>query len=57
MSILNNAESVPDARVIAASAVAFFEANRHAEDISHETRCIALKLSHNIAIEMYREHE
>jgi hypothetical protein len=53
--ILDNADAAPDARVIAASAIALFEASRHADDISSDTRAITLKLAHNIASEMYRE--
>ena len=53
--ILDNPDASPDARVIAASAIAFFEAARHADDISSDTRSITLKLAHNIASEMYRE--
>lgn len=55
--ILDNADAAPDARVIAAGAIAFFEAARHAGDISSDTRAITLKLAHNIASEMYREDE
>lgn len=57
MRILENADALPDARVIAASAIAFFEASRHSEEITTDTRAITLKLAHNIASEMYREGE
>ena len=55
--ILDNANAAPDARVIAAAGIAFFEAARHADDITSETKSITLKLAHNIASEMYRESE
>lgn len=53
MRILNNADANPDARVIAACFVAFFETKNHAEDLDSSTRTIALKLSHMVAASIY----
>lgn len=53
MSILNNPDATPDARVIAACTIAFFEANDHAEVVEKSTRAIALKLSHMVAAAIY----
>jgi len=53
MRILNNAEANPDARVIAACAVAFLEARNHADEIDPSTATIALKLSHMVAAQIY----
>jgi len=53
MRILNNAKANPDARVIAACFVAFFEAKTHAEDLDSSTRSIVLKLSHMSAAAIY----
>ncbi len=53
MRILNNPDSDPDARVIAAVAVALFEANEQAFDLSKEARAIVLKLSYLVAAAIY----
>lgn len=53
MRILNNPDSDPDARAIAAAAVAMFEINEHAFDLSKETCSIVLKLSHMAAAAIY----
>lgn len=43
----------PPTRAVAAVAVALFEANEHAFDLSKETRAIVLKLSHLVAAAIY----
>ena len=53
MRVLGDAESSPDARVVAACSIAFFEALDHAEIIHAPTRAIALKLSHMVAAQIY----
>lgn len=53
MLILNNPDSDPNARAVAAAAVALFEVNEHAFDLSKETRAIVLKLSHLVAAAIY----
>ena len=57
MRILNNRESSPNARIIAAHTVAFFESAEHAEDSDASTRSIALKLSHMASAENYKGGE
>ncbi|MBD3825636.1 hypothetical protein [Stenotrophomonas sp.] len=44
MRILNSTDASPDARVIAAFAVMFFEAVEHADELDAETYAIAHKL-------------
>lgn len=44
MRILNSADTGPNERVIAASAVAFFEANKAVGELDPETKTIAHKL-------------
>ena len=53
MLILNNPDSDPDARAVAAAAVALFEVNEHTFDLSKETCAIVLKLSHMAAAAIY----
>lgn len=53
MRILNNPDANPDARVIAACFVAFFETKNHAGELDSATCTIAMKLSHMIAASIY----
>lgn len=53
LRILNNPEASPDARVIAACFVAFFETQNCVDEIDSSTRTIALKLSHMVAQAIY----
>ena len=55
--ILDNPDSAPDARVIAAAFIAFFEVKNHADAIDPKTRGITLKLSHMIAGAIYEAGE
>jgi len=57
MRILNSADASPDARVIAAFAVMFFEATEHAEDLEPETYAIAHKLLRMGASELDQARE
>ncbi|MCD7099078.1 hypothetical protein [Stenotrophomonas sp. MMGLT7] len=57
MRILNNEDAAPDARVIAAFAVAFLETFKHADEINPETRAIVRKLMHMSLQEIYDTEE
>lgn len=53
MRVLNTLKASPDARIIAACTIAFFEAREHSEDVDSATRSIALKLCHMVGAEIY----
>jgi hypothetical protein len=55
--ILDNPGASPDARLIAAFTIAFFESHDHAEDIGPDTRSIVLKLAHLSADAIYKGAE
>lgn len=47
--ILDNPDASPDARVIAACFIAFFETSNHVDEIDSSTRAIVLKLSRMVS--------
>lgn len=57
LKVLNSPDADPNSRVIAACAMAMFEASDHADDIEPSTRAIALKLSHMVAAAIYDAQE